>query len=368
MHDAGFGNVIGPADDRPPIGEDRNPVLFNLQPQQERIHGNFPDRLKFRRKLGERSRLAAGRRKLHGVAAAERNRRGAAAAFEPRKIALDAGAAARFLDGARDADRAELVVPEVDHRQSPADRLAMAAQDFQRLGRLQGGDRRDDRPDDAGRFARWLKFRRRRLGEEAAEARRLARQDGEHLPLGADAAAEDPRDVVRHGEIVEQVARLEIVGAVDDAINAVRPGDRCSPLSRRRLRLRSSTSELICRSRRAAATAFGNSSATSRFVEENLAMEVVAFEKVAIDDPHMPDAGPDELIGDDAAQGAATANERSGRQQSTLPFFAERSEIASGGGSDRVAGQNGSWKCCRCRGLKEENRQGRQDAEERRGV
>ena len=97
----------------------------------------------------------------------------------------------------------------------------MAAQDFQRLGRLQRGDRRDDRPDHPGRFAGGLQFGRRRLGQEATEAGRLARQDGEHLPLGADAAAEDPRDVVRHGVVVEQVARLEVVGAVDDDVDVV---------------------------------------------------------------------------------------------------------------------------------------------------
>ena len=62
------------------------------------------------------------------------------------------------------------------------------------------------------------------------------------------------------------------------------------------------------------------------FVEENLAMEVVAFEKIAIDDAHESDAGSDELVGDHAAKSAAAADQRSGRQQSTLPLLAERSE------------------------------------------
>jgi hypothetical protein len=52
-------------------------------------------------------------------------------------------------------------------------------------------------------------------------------------------------------------------------------------------------------------------------------MEIVAFQEVAIDNADEADSSPDELVGDDAAEGAAAADERSGRRQSTLTILAE---------------------------------------------
>ena len=55
-------------------------------------------------------------------------------------------------------------------------------------------------------------------------------------------------------------------------------------------------------------------------------MQVVGFEKVAVDDSHEADAGPHEQVGRDAAQRPAAAHEHARRQQPPLALFAQRRE------------------------------------------
>ena len=59
---------------------------------------------------------------------------------------------------------------------------------------------------------------RRRGLDQAAQARRLARQDRHRLAFAADHAAVDPRLVQLDRRVVDQVARLEVVGAVEDQV------------------------------------------------------------------------------------------------------------------------------------------------------
>ena len=64
-------------------------------------------------------------------------------------------------------------------------------------------------------------LRRRRLREEAAVARALVRLEDGDLALEAVDRAVHDRDVVQDRRVVHEVARREVVGAVDDHVPAV---------------------------------------------------------------------------------------------------------------------------------------------------
>ena len=94
-----------------------------------------------------------------------------------------------------------------------------ATEDLQRIGHLHRRHRRDDRVQHPGRLAGGLRPRRR-VGIDAAQARRAARDHGHGEAVTAHRGAVDPRDPAAHREIVHQVARLEIIRAVQDGVGA----------------------------------------------------------------------------------------------------------------------------------------------------
>ena len=108
-------------------------------------------------------------------------------------------------------------------QQQPADeRLARAEDQLDRLGRL-------NRADDAGQHAEHAAFgaarheaRRRRLGIEAAIARTVLGREDRRLSVEAEDAAVDVRLAEQHARVVDEVARREVVGAVDDRCRSAR--------------------------------------------------------------------------------------------------------------------------------------------------
>ena len=71
---------------------------------------------------------------------------------------------------------------------------------------------------------------------------------------------------------------------------------------------------------------FGERGGDVLFVVEELPLEIVELDEVAIDDADEADAGADESAGDDGAEGAAAADERAAGGESLLPCFAEGGE------------------------------------------
>ena len=103
--------------------------------------------------------------------------------------------------------------------QEPADqRLAGAEDQLDRLGRL-------DRADDAGQHAEHAAFGaarhqsgRRRLGIQAAVARAVLGREHRCLALEPEDAAVDVRLAEQHARVVHEIARREVVGAVEDDV------------------------------------------------------------------------------------------------------------------------------------------------------
>ena len=103
----------------------------------------------------------------------------------------------------------------------PVGRLADAEQQLERLGRLQRAHDAGQHAEHAALGARRRQLGRRRLREEAAVARALVGLEHGQLALEAEDRGVHDRDAVAQAGVVEQVARREVVGAVDDHVDAL---------------------------------------------------------------------------------------------------------------------------------------------------
>ncbi len=119
---------------------------------------------------------------------------------------------------AEQAQFAELSGEGIVGHQTANQGIADAEQEFDRLGRLEQTDDTGQYAQHAGFRAAWRKRGRRRLGIEAAIARPLVRLEDGQLTLEAEDAAVHDRFVGDERGIVQQVARREVIGAVDDDI------------------------------------------------------------------------------------------------------------------------------------------------------
>ena len=94
----------------------------------------------------------------------------------------------------------------------------IAEDQLDRLGRLDAADEPGQDAEHAALGATRHLARRWRLGIEAAVARPAGRVEHRRLAVEAEDAAVDVRLAQQHAGVVDQVARREIVGAVDDDV------------------------------------------------------------------------------------------------------------------------------------------------------
>ena len=100
----------------------------------------------------------------------------------------------------------------------PDSGLPLPEQHLDRLGRLQRADHAAQHAEHARLLARRRHVGRRRLRVEAAVAGAFERQERRHRPLEAVDAAVDHRLAQLQRRVVDQVARREVVRAVDDDV------------------------------------------------------------------------------------------------------------------------------------------------------
>ena len=136
------------------------------------------------------------------------------------------GAAHRAIRILAQLQLAEAHLQRVVDHEAADQRLADAEDDLHRLGRL-------DHADDAGQHAEHAALgaardqpRRRRLGIEAAVARAVLGAEHRRLALEAEDRAVGVRDAEQHAGVVHQVARREVVGAVEDDVVALEDLER----------------------------------------------------------------------------------------------------------------------------------------------
>src|SRR5262245_48154172 len=112
----------------------------------------------------------------------------------------------------------ELHLESVIEHEPADERRAFAQDNLDRLGRLDAADEAGEYAQDASFSAARHFARRRRLGIQAAIAWSRGRREYRRLAIEAKDAAVDVRLLEQHAGIVDQIARREVVGAVDDDV------------------------------------------------------------------------------------------------------------------------------------------------------
>ena len=144
--------------------------------------------------------------------------------------------------------------------------------------------------------------RRRRLREQAAVARALMRLEDGDLALEAVDRAVDDRDVVPDRRVVQQVARREVVGAVDDHVPALAE-DPVDVLGGEPLLERLDGDVGVERLDRAL-RGLGLRVAEPLGRVDDLPLEVRLVDDVVVDDAERADAGGGEVEGSGGAEAA----------------------------------------------------------------
>ena len=104
-------------------------------------------------------------------------------------------------------------VPDIRRGQLFRDQFRVPGENFQRFGALYRRNQRDDGANDASSFAGGL-VTAGRVGKNAAQTGGLPGQHRHTNAVAADGRAVNPGDAVLDREIVQEIAGLEIVGAI----------------------------------------------------------------------------------------------------------------------------------------------------------
>src|SRR5450755_65378 len=148
---------------------------------------------------------------LHGIATAHGDV-GLGLAMQIGELVLHASAA---LGVARHLYGLKMAGPNVAGDEAAMESLGIAGEELDGFGGLQGGDEIDDRAEDADGVAGFL-HTGEGVGraEETSEASGVAGKNGHGEAVSGDGCGVDPRAGGLYGEIVDQKAGLEVVGAV----------------------------------------------------------------------------------------------------------------------------------------------------------
>ena len=145
------------------------------------------------------------------------------------------------------------------------------------------------------------------------------------MPVTADAAAVNPRLVQLDRHVVDEVADLEIVRAVEDQVGVLAQLDDVRPVDvgddRFDANRRVDGPEL-----ERGGLGLGHMARHVALVEENLALEVARLHEIAVDDADVPDAGPHQDVRQHRSQRAAAAQGDARAEQFPLALFAHAVE------------------------------------------
>src|SRR5688572_7321684 len=135
--------------------------------------------------------------------------------------AIDAVAARRALRIAAQLQLAELGLERVVDQEPALESLAQVQDELDRLGGLEHAHDAGQHAEHTGLLARRRLLGRRRLRVEAAVARAAVGREHRELTLEAEDRRVDDRLAELERGVVDQVAGLEVVGAVDDDVEVL---------------------------------------------------------------------------------------------------------------------------------------------------
>ena len=219
---------------------------------------------------------------------------------------------------------ADAAGPDVDGGESAIELGGLADEDLQGGGDLEGSDQSSKSAEDTGGVAGGLGSAGG-VAIEATEAGGLVGKDGEGESVGADGGTVDPGDIAGDGVIVDEVAGLEVVGAVEDKIRGaheffdVGGGDVAGVGVDFDFGVDAMELEF-------GGSGFGERVSGILFGEEPLALEVGGFDEIAIEDGEMAEAGAGESGGMIGAEGSAADDGEVGGEEFGLTFGADAGE------------------------------------------
>ena len=254
---------------------------------------------------------------LHGVAATHSDV-GLGLAMQIGEVFLNARAAVRV---ALDLHGLRMAGPDVARDETAMESFAIAGKQLDGFGGLQGGDEIDDRAEDADGVAGFLHAP---VGgaEETREAGGIAGENGHGEAVSGDRGGVNPRAAGLDGEIVDHKAGFEIVGAVEDDVEALEQFDGV-------LRIEIGYDSLDGNGGidgfelALGGDGFGEGVAGVIFIEQGLALEIGGLDEIAIEDANAADAGADQEAGAGCANGSAADDDGAGSEKALLALEAE---------------------------------------------
>ena len=138
--------------------------------------------------------------------------------LEIRELTASAGAAGWILGH---ADGLKMAGPNIAGDQAAVERLFTTSQELEGFGDFERGDEVDDGAEDADGVAGFLEAMAVGGGfEEAGETRSETGEDGHCYAVTGDGGGVNPGNGGLDGEVVDEEAGFEVVGAIEDKIKA----------------------------------------------------------------------------------------------------------------------------------------------------
>ena len=113
---------------------------------------------------------------------------------------------------------AEFHAERIEEQQAADEAVACAENQLDRFHRLNGADDAGQHAEHSAFGARRNESRRRRFGIEAAVARAIGHAEHGDLSLEAEDRSVHIRFAEQNARVVDEIARREIVGAIDDDV------------------------------------------------------------------------------------------------------------------------------------------------------
>lgn len=242
--------------------------------------------------------------------------------FEPLEVMVLAAGAIDLILQLADFETAEFVVPDIDINQFPIDSFDVAGEYLQGFRRLKAGYDINGRRQHARGFAGGSHARGWAGFHYAAQAWRLAGNDRHGLADAADSSTVDPGLVQLDRCIIDQVADFEVIGAIKHQVDILHEVEDVGMVDighdgfDRDLGV--NAAELA-----GSSLCLGNTCCDIIFIEENLPLQVMVFDEIAINDANKANASPDERVGQHRTQRTATTERDPAGEQLLLPRFAD---------------------------------------------